>query len=126
MRIKRDGKSNVARSGDSVIIPVGVAHSWGNPFDEPAIIAVTLRPALRMETFFETFFGLAADGRINPRTGLPSFLQFALLAHDFSAEIQAPGLGGAFTRGLAAVVAPLARARGYRSVYPRYSEDAVM
>ena len=74
-----------------------------------------------METFFETLFGLATDGRISPRTKLPRFLQFVLLAHDYRVEISLPGLLGTATRGVGAVLAPLARARGYRSHYPQYS-----
>ena len=56
------------------------------------------------------------------RTGLPGFLQFALLLHEYRADLGAPGLPGSALRSFAAVLAPVARARGYRSRYPRYSE----
>lgn len=39
-----------------------------------------------METWFETYFGLARDGRVSMKTGLPSFLQFALLLNEYRDE----------------------------------------
>ncbi len=116
------GRTLVAEAGETVVVPRGVGHVWANPFDDPAIVAITLRPALRMETFFETFFGLASDGKISPRTQLPSFLQTAVLFHEFREECGAPGFAGTVTRRLCAVFAPVARARGYRSRYPQYSD----
>ena len=119
VQMKRSGKTSVLEVGETVVVQAGEGHNWGNPFDEPAAIAVDLYPALRMETFFETLFGLASDGLINPRTKTPSFLQLALLLHDFRGDIHFPtGIAGAAVRGMAAVVTPLARARRYRSVYP--------
>jgi hypothetical protein len=44
----------------------------GNPFDVPATTTVVLRPALEMETFVETVFGLASDGKSNPKTQMPA------------------------------------------------------
>ena len=44
-----------------------------------------------------------------------------LVLHDFREEIILPGVVGVATRGLGPVLAPLARARGYRSRYPQYS-----
>lgn len=121
VQITTNGDTRVAEAGETVIVPRGAAHVWGNPFDEPAAIAVTVRPALALETFFETWFGLAADGKVSPRTQMPTFLQAVLVMHDFRDEIGAPGLGGLALRGLGPVLSPLARARGYRSTYPRYS-----
>ena len=99
----------------------GADHIWGNPFDDPATVAVGLRPALKMETLFETLFGLANDGKLNPKTQMPSFLQLIVMAHEYRDDITLPGVAGVATRAVGAVLAPLARARGYRSRYPRYS-----
>ena len=122
IKIKIDGKSRIADAGETVIVPRGASHVWGNPFDEPATVVAYPSPALRAETFFETVFGLARDGKFNSKTQLPRFLQMVMLAHEFRDEITAPGVAGTATRGLAVVLAPLARARGYRSVYPKYSD----
>src|SRR4051794_40500144 len=121
IQIKTSGKTRVADAGESISVPRGADHIWGNPFDEPATVAITLRPALKMETFFETAFGLASDGKLNPKTQMPSFLQLILIAHEYRDDTTLPGVAGVATRGLGAVLAPLARARGYRGRYPQYS-----
>jgi quercetin dioxygenase-like cupin family protein len=121
VQIKTSGKTRVADAGESVIVPRGADHIWGNPFDDPATITVAVRPALKLETFFETVFGLANDGKLNPKTQMPSFLQMILAMHDYRETITLPGVAGVATRGLGAVLAPMARARGYRSRYPQYS-----
>jgi quercetin dioxygenase-like cupin family protein len=121
IQLKTSGKTRVADAGERISVPRGADHIWGNPFDDPATIAVALRPALKMETFFETVFGLANDGKMNPKTQMPSFLQMVLMLHDYREDIGLPGVAGVATRGLGAVLAPLARARGYRSRYPQYS-----
>ena len=121
IQLKTSGKTRVADAGERIIVPRGADHIWGNPFDDPATIAVALRPALKMETLFETLFGLANDRKLNPKTQMPSFLQLILMAHEYRDDITLPGVAGVATRGLGAVLAPLARARGYRSHYPQYS-----
>jgi quercetin dioxygenase-like cupin family protein len=115
------GKARVADAGETVIVPRGAGHVWGNPFHETAAVVVTVRPALKLETFSQTWFGLARDGKVNERTQMPSFLQLVLVAHDFRAEMGVPGLFGLAVRGVAPAISPLSRARGYRSVYPQYS-----
>ncbi len=47
----------------------------------PAVV-VTLSPAFNTETFFETWFGLAREGKINPKTHMPSFVQVVSIMHD--------------------------------------------
>jgi len=49
-------------------------------------------------------------------------LQMVLAVHEYREEITLPGVTGVATSGLGAVLAPLARARGYRSRYPQYSD----
>jgi quercetin dioxygenase-like cupin family protein len=122
MEIRRGKEAWVASAGEAVTIPPGVAHIWGNPFDEPAAVIVELKPALRAETFFETFFGLARDGKVYPKSNMPkNLLQAAVLAHDYRAEVTLAGLPGVVMRTLTSVLAPIGRARGYRSSYPQYS-----
>jgi quercetin dioxygenase-like cupin family protein len=121
IEIKTDGKSRIADAGETVIVPPGAGHVWGNPFDDPATVVLTFRPALRVETFFETMFGLASDGKMNPKTYLPSLLQTVVVFHEFRHEIRAPGLSGFAFGGMCAVLAPVGRTRGYRARYPQYS-----
>jgi quercetin dioxygenase-like cupin family protein len=123
IQIKTSGKTRVADAGESIIIPRGADHIWGNPFDDPATITVAVRPALKLETFFETVFGLASDGKMNAKTQrTSSFLQGILLMHEYREEVTLPGVAGVAIRGMGTVFAPLARARGYRARYPQYSD----
>ncbi len=62
-------------------MPAGVAHRWRNVGQTEAQVRVTLRPALDTETFFETLFGLARDGKTN-RKGIPDPLQVAVAYRD--------------------------------------------
>jgi quercetin dioxygenase-like cupin family protein len=121
IEIKTSGKTRIADAGETIVIPRGADHVWGNPFDDPATVAIVLAPALRMETFFENTFGLVRDGKCDPKTQMPSLLQMLLILHDYREDISLPGFAGLAGRGLGAVLAPLARARGYRSCYPQYS-----
>ncbi len=122
IQIKTDDEIRIAEAGESVVVPLGAAHVWGNPFGDPATITVSVRPALQLETFFETLFGLASDGKLNAKTQMPSFLQMVLLIHEYRHDVTLPGVAGVATRTLGAILAPLARARGYRGRYPRYSD----
>ena len=121
IQLTSSGTTRVAETGESVTVPPGADHIWGNPFDDPATITVAVRPALKLETFFETLFGLASDGKLNTKTQMPSFLQMVLILHEYRDDVTLPGLAGTATRGLGALLAPVARARGYRGRYPQYS-----
>src|SRR4029079_11004729 len=84
---------------------------------------VDFPPSLDMETFFETWFGLAADGKLDER-GMPPLLQTMVLMRDFRREVTVPGRDGMLIRMLAPLLAPLGRRAGYRSRYERYSGQA--
>ena len=119
-----DGVESTHEVGETVVIPRGAVHEWWNPVETDEIGAtLEFRPALDMETFFETWFGLAADGKLNER-GRPTLLQTMVLFHDFRREIAIPGADGTLIRLLGPILAPLGRRVGYRSRYERYSGQA--
>lgn len=53
MLFKLGRKTILAHPGDTVTVPRGVAHWFGNRGAEEAVARVTARPALRMEEMFE-------------------------------------------------------------------------
>jgi mannose-6-phosphate isomerase-like protein (cupin superfamily) len=65
--------------GDRLVVPAGTPHVWWNAGADELHVRGEVRPALRMEHFFEAFFGLAQDGKVSPETGLPGLLQLAVL-----------------------------------------------
>ena len=117
------GEARVLSQGDEVTIPIGVAHRWWNAGEDELRVRMELRPALDTETFFETFFGLARDGKTNAKAkGAPGLLQFAVLFRDLGdscPQLVKPTPG--VQRGVFTVLAPIGRLVGRRAVYPKYS-----
>lgn len=114
------GKERLYQPGETAVVPPGVPHVWWNPSEQESATLVQFRPALDTETFFETFFGLAADGKVG-RNGLPNPLHMMLLAREYRNEMQAPRPAQTVLGPIAMLVAPVARALGYRGRYDRYS-----
>jgi quercetin dioxygenase-like cupin family protein len=114
------GKQRIYQPGEVAVVPAGVPHVWWNASDQEAATLVQFRPALDTETFFETFFGLARDGKVG-RNGLPNPLQMSLLARGYQREMALPPPAQWILGPLAAVMAPFARALGYRARYDKYS-----
>jgi quercetin dioxygenase-like cupin family protein len=111
MHFRKGLKKVTAKAGDVVVVPPGTAHKFANGGDDTARVRVEVRPALRMESLFETAVELAEDGRTN-RKGMPKPLDLALFVREFSDEVQ-----GAFPpvwvqRLTLVPVAWLARKRG--------------
>jgi hypothetical protein len=50
--------------GEEAVVPPGVLHVAWNATDQDVTALMQFRPALRTETMFETFFGLARDGKV--------------------------------------------------------------
>ena len=117
---KVDGKERLYQPGEVAVVPPGTPHVWWNASDQEAATLVQFRPALDTETFFETFFGLAIDGRVG-RNGLPNPLQMMVLARDYRREMALPRRQQALLGPVATLLAPLARALGYRGRYEAYS-----
>jgi quercetin dioxygenase-like cupin family protein len=114
------GKDRIYEPGEVAVVPAGVPHVWWNSSDTEAATLVQFRPALDTETFFETFFGLASAGKVGKK-GLPNPLQMMVLARDYRREMALPRAQQAILGPIAMVVAPLARAMGYRGRYDRFS-----
>jgi len=106
--------------GETVVVPPGTPHLWWNPGDQVVDALIQFRPALDTETFFENFFGLARDGKVG-RNGLPSALQMMVFARDYHREMQLPGSRQRVLYPLAVMLAPVARALGYKGRYDQYS-----
>jgi mannose-6-phosphate isomerase-like protein (cupin superfamily) len=117
-----DGKERVLGPGETTAVPPGRAHTWANVGDDEACIRVELEPAMRTEMFFETFFGLAKDGRTNSK-GLPNLLSMAVLLREYDAEMQLARPPAVVQRALLTPLALVGRTLGYRGWYPRYTSD---
>jgi mannose-6-phosphate isomerase-like protein (cupin superfamily) len=115
MRFKRGRETVVAGPGETVVVPAGTAHRFANAGDEPAVLRIEVRPALRMEQLWETVAALAAEGRTF-RSGLPRPLDLAVFMREFEQEVRAPFAPG-LTRAATAPLAWLAVRRGLAGRY---------
>src|SRR5215472_8803154 len=115
MKFRKGRHTVIAQPGDTVVVPPGDFHKFANAGDEPAIVRVTVEPALRMEQLFETVAALAREGR-TLRSGLPKPLELALFMREFEEEVRAPVAPGL----VRAAMAPLAWLADRRGLDRRY------
>jgi quercetin dioxygenase-like cupin family protein len=109
MRFRVGLRKRIARPGDVVEVPPGVAHSFANAGPDEARLRVEVRPALAMEDMFAEVIEMAQAGRMT-RRGLPrSPLELAVLARKYDQEAHAPLLGFRLQRVLLAPLVFLAR-----------------
>lgn len=112
------GKELRKVAGDGFVIPAGTPHVWWNAGDDELHMLLEFRPALRMEHFFEAFFGLAQDGKVSRTTGLPNLVQMAMILRAFRHEVilaHPPRLVQTLVFG---VLAGFGKLLGYTGEYP--------
>jgi mannose-6-phosphate isomerase-like protein (cupin superfamily) len=108
-----DGEETQVRAGDGATVPAGAAHAWWNSGDEEGVAIVEFRPGWKTEEFFESFFGLAQDGKVSQKTGLPNVLWLAAIFrsyHDFGYIAEPPLF---VQRAVFAPLGAVARLLGY-------------
>ncbi|HYF27208.1 MAG TPA: cupin domain-containing protein [Baekduia sp.] len=98
--------------GETLTVPMGVAHTWSAVGDEDAHMTVRFDPALSTEAFFEEFFGLAQAGKVNAK-GMPSLLRVMVLLDDHRGTLYLASAPVAVQRVLARLLAPIGRLLGY-------------
>jgi quercetin dioxygenase-like cupin family protein len=122
LRLRVGKEERVLTAGDVAVIPAGLPHVWWNAGEDDVHVLGEFRPALRTEVFFETFFGLAADGKTN-RKGLPNPLGLAVMMREYENELQLARPSAGWQRALFGPLAVIGRAVGYRGWYPAYTTD---
>jgi quercetin dioxygenase-like cupin family protein len=117
LRFRINGVEHFVKPGETITIPPGVPHYFWNDGEVEAHALQELRPALRTEDFFVTYFALARDNKLNA-AGLPkSVLHLAVLmkAYDDVMRVTKPPR---FLQQLVMLtLAPLGQLAGYRSTY---------
>jgi quercetin dioxygenase-like cupin family protein len=82
MRLRLDGREQVLRPGDSVVVPIGASHAQRPYRDEPYHIRVQWRPPTNAEAFGERVASMSRDGGLT-RFGYPRLVAAARLGVDF-------------------------------------------
>jgi mannose-6-phosphate isomerase-like protein (cupin superfamily) len=117
LHVRLEGVESVVEAGERLEIPARTAHAFWNADDEPVKVRVRYEPAGSFEEFIETIYALARDGKLNAK-GRPKLLQAAVTGQRHLRDI-ALARPPVFVQRLAfALLAPIARARGYNARYP--------
>ena len=117
-----DGEERIYNPGQTFTVPVGTPHAMHNDSDEEGRIVWEVRPSLNTETFFETLWGLAENGRTDS-DGVPSLLQIAVLFRAYNREFRLLKPSYPLQRILFGILAPIGKLAGYKSSYPEFSES---
>lgn len=107
-----DGQERRLGPGEAITIPAGTPHYFLNDGEQDAVSIQEFRPALRTADFFKALFNLAERGELD-ESGMPSLLRLAILAPVFANEIRAVNPPWPVQRAVFALLAPIARLRGY-------------
>ena len=118
MRFRLGRRTILADPGETVVIPSGQAHWFGNHGDGVAHARVEVRPALRMEEFFETTEAISRAGHF-PGTRMPRLSDTALMLIEFRHEVSIPRLPSFAVTAVLSPLALLARWRNRRHGLPR-------
>jgi quercetin dioxygenase-like cupin family protein len=117
VEFKRGKEIVVAKPGEVVIVEPGTPHNFRNLSDEEEIrFRAEVRPALSFETFLETMYRLAADGKTNKK-GLPNPFRLAVIMNEQFDLVRLPFPPAWVQRTGLALGAPLGRLLGYEPVY---------
>lgn len=113
------GKSStILTAGERIVIPKKVPHQWTNSsFDLPAIVTVTVEPALKTEVFLEQYYGLSNDNKTGA-DGEPGFFQLMAMVNEYQVYAEGPPL--ILQKMMGWTLGGVGRLLGYRKYYPQY------
>ncbi|MGH3145496.1 MAG: cupin domain-containing protein [Rubrobacter sp.] len=122
MGVRAAGDKKVLGPGEEVTVPRDTPHTFWNAGDEELHHVVELRPALNMESFFETIFGLQREGKfpVEGEKRPPNPFQGALIVTEYENYLARPPVP--VQKALFPPLAFIGRLFGYRASYPRYSD----
>jgi quercetin dioxygenase-like cupin family protein len=111
-----DGKEQIVSAGQTITISPGQKHQFWNPGVTVAHYIQEFRPALHIEEFFETFFALARDGKLN-NDGIPNFIHASLIMLKHKNEIRVTNPPWPVQLLTYCTLAPIGYLMGYRADY---------
>ena len=117
LRFRVGGEERSVKAGESITIPASTPHHFWNDGEEEAHSMQWFRPALNIDRFFESYFGLAQDGKLNDN-GSPSLFQLAVMVPYFGDEIRMSSPPWNVQRAIFGLLAPFGRLLDYRAQYP--------
>jgi len=116
VEFRTNGDKVLAGEGDSVTVEPGTIHRFRNVGADEARFVTKVSPALEFESFLETMFALAADGKTNKK-GMPNPVRMAVIANAYFDDVRAPHVPGAIQKAALAAGAAVGRLVGYQPNY---------
>jgi quercetin dioxygenase-like cupin family protein len=116
VEFRKDGEKVLAEHGDTVVVEPGTVHRFKNVGAHEARFVAKVSPALEFESFLETMFALAADGKTN-RKGMPNPVRMAVIAKAYFDDVRAPHVPGAIQKAALSAGAAVGRLVGYEPSY---------
>lgn len=118
-----DGEDIRHGPGEDVTIPPGTTHTSRNETTDIGAITTEFRPSSDVSEVIATLAGLANDGKLSD-AGRPSFLQAILVGNELTDHTVFTAPPPSIQRFVTTVLAPFARRRGYRAIYPKYLAES--
>ena len=113
------------KPGEEVLIPPGTPHTFWNAGDQELRFLTDIRPPWHLQTYWETMFGLAADGKVNQR-GLPNPFQVGVLFPLMNTYLVGPPITAQkVVFSMLGKLGKLGRLLGYRARYAAYSAPGI-
>jgi quercetin dioxygenase-like cupin family protein len=111
------------KTGEKFTVLKNVSHWMHNISDEEGSLLWQVRPAMKTQAFFETMWGLEADGKVN-KNGVPNLLQLAVILNTYTDEFRASKPPYWIQRILFGLLSPIGKLCGYRPSYPKYRYES--
>lgn len=111
-----DGQESVLKPGEEKIIPAGVPHLFWIGGEEEAHFYSRFWPALNIAEFFDTYFGLARDGKLN-KYGITNIFHTALISLNYKNVIRLTSPPWAVQLLLYYMLAPIGKILGFNGDY---------
>lgn len=115
-----NGKGQIIGPGEKITISAGVPHCFWNEDVAVAHSVQQFSPALHIDEFFETFFALSRDGKLNEK-GIPNLFHGSLIMLKHKDEIRVTNPPWALQLLTYWTLAPIGYLAGYRSAYKSQS-----
>ena len=115
-----DGATRTVTAGERFTVPTGTRHTFRCTGEEFGVVVTDIEPPGRIAHVLPTLGGIAHDDAMDADDPL----QRAIIADRLSRDTVFTERDPRVTRPLAALLAPVARARGYRAAYAKYERPA--
>lgn len=119
-RVRMGDLERTYETGEKFTVPPNTHHWMHNISDQEGCLLWQIRPAMKSQAFFETLWGLEADGKTDAQ-GRPGLLQLAVILHEYSQEFRLTSPPDWVQRLLFGFLSPIGKLLGYRAKYARYS-----